>query len=273
MNDVERPAGRIAWPFRAWLWVEVLFGVAAISVVGLDPAHTATRFAWPIEPVVTAAALGGFYLATAPLLVAAALTRRWEMVRVVVLPAVAFTGAELIATLLHLGRFSTGTAPFAVWLASYVLPPPIFLAMYAYHRRGSARTRPERPLPSALRWSVALVGGFLTLDAVWAFVDPTHLSGTFPWALTPLTTRVLSGWLIAIGTLLLSIAWEDDRDRARVASPQLILVLPAVALQVARFPDGVDLGHPRLWFGVALFAFTALVGIILARGSWRSSLS
>ena len=45
----------IAFPLRAWLAVEVLFGVAAVLAVGLAPADTATNFAWPIQPVVMAA--------------------------------------------------------------------------------------------------------------------------------------------------------------------------------------------------------------------------
>lgn len=35
----------IAWPLRAWLLVEVLFGVAAVFAIGLSPADTKTNFA------------------------------------------------------------------------------------------------------------------------------------------------------------------------------------------------------------------------------------
>ena len=59
----------IAWPLRAWLAVEVLFGVAAVLAIGLAPANTKTNFAWPILPVVMAAVLGGFYITSAPLFV------------------------------------------------------------------------------------------------------------------------------------------------------------------------------------------------------------
>lgn len=38
-------ATRIAWPLRAWLAVEILFGVAASLAVGLAPADTK-----PISP-------------------------------------------------------------------------------------------------------------------------------------------------------------------------------------------------------------------------------
>ena len=45
----------IAWPLRAWLAVEVMFGVAAVSAIGISPGNTKTNFAWPITPVVMAA--------------------------------------------------------------------------------------------------------------------------------------------------------------------------------------------------------------------------
>ena len=50
----------IAWPLRVWLGVEVLFGIAAVMAIGIAPADTQTNFAWPIQPVVMAAVLGGF---------------------------------------------------------------------------------------------------------------------------------------------------------------------------------------------------------------------
>lgn len=262
----------IAWPFRAWLWVEVLFGLSAIATLVLRPEETATRFAWDIQPVVTAAVLGGLYLATAPLLAAVALARRWEMVRVVILPAVAFTSAELVATLLHLDRFSVGTAPFAVWLASYVLPPPIFLAMYWYHRRRSGPAPVGEPLPSRLRTALFAVGAFLAVDALVGFVVPSWFTGSFPWTLTPLTARVLCGWLLSVGLLMVSMARENDRVRVRLATPQLVLILPVAAVQVARFSGQVDPGHPRLWVAAAIFAFVTAAGAYLARGDWRASL-
>lgn len=262
----------VARPYRLWLWIEVLFGLAAISVVGVSPDETATRFAWHIEPEVMAAALGGLYMATVPVLVLQAVARKWEMIRVFVLPALAFTTAELVATLLHLDRFSVGTLPFNVWLASYVLPPGIFLLAYIYHQRRADSRTTGSPLPRALQLALLWVGALWTISAIVGFAFPSYFTRSFPWPLTPLTARVLSGWEIAIGTLLMSMAWENDRDRVRLVTPLLMLALPAVGLQVARFAGQVDFGHPRLWIGVALFSFVLVVGVYLARGSWRNSL-
>ena len=260
----------IAWPLRAWFAMEVLFGVAALLSIGRAPDQTATNFAWPIKPTVTAAVLAGFYFSLVPVVVLALLSRRWASVRVVVLPAVAFTTAELIATFLHWDKFSVGTLPFNIWLASYLIPPAVFGASYLWHERHRQVGRPSRPLPPALRTVLLVVGGFLTLDALFAFVYPAWFTRSFPWTLTPLTARALCGWLILLGSLMLSAARENDRERARLASPFLLLVLPALAVQVLRYRHEVDPSVPRLWIALVLFAVIAAAGAGLARGDRRA---
>lgn len=264
----------IAWPLRVWFAAEVFFVGASLLSVGLDPGNTEQGWAWPIEPVVMAAVFGGFYFAVAPVMVLALIARRWEMVRVIVPTAIVFTTAELLATFLHWDKFSTGTLPFNLWFASYVLPPPIFLAAYLWQQRRAAPRGPgDQSLPSGLRTLLVVLGGLLSLEAVVAFIHPAWFTGSFPWSLTPLTARVLCGFLLAVGVLMVTMAIEDDRDRVRLASPLLILVLPAVAFQVARFSDQVDLSHVRVYSGVVLLGLVAACGVALARGSWRDALS
>ena len=264
----------IGWPLRAWFAAEVFFGVAALLSIGLDPGNTEKGWAWPIESVVMAAVFGAFYFAVAPIMILAVFAKRWEMVRVLVPTAILFTSAELLATILHWDKFSTGTAPFYLWFASYILPPPIFLATYLWQRRREAPRSPsDQPLPAPLRTLLFVLGGFLSVEAVVAFVHPAWFSDDFPWALTPLTARVLCGFLLALGALMVTMAVENDRDRVRLASPMLILVLPAVVLQVARYSEQVDLMHFRIYLGVVLLGLVSGCGVALARGSWRDALS
>ena len=99
-----------------------------------------------------AATLGAIYGAsTLFTLMPSVLIKTWQNVRVLVLPGTVFTTVLLIATFLHWDRFSTTVVPFTIWFASYLLPPPIFAAMYWWHQR---RSRPvgadiEHPLPPA----------------------------------------------------------------------------------------------------------------------------
>lgn len=73
----------------------------------------------------------------------AVFVRRWELVRVFVLPGMVFTATKLLVTVLHWDRFAVGTGPFNIWFASYLLPPPLFAACWVWQQRRAkfARTR------------------------------------------------------------------------------------------------------------------------------------
>ncbi|HET6596627.1 MAG TPA: hypothetical protein VFG81_13465 [Anaerolineales bacterium] len=264
----------IAWPLRLWLAVEVLFGIGAVLAIGRDPANSATNFAWPIQPVVMAATLGAFYITSAPLFLLPLFAKRWENIRAMILPTALFSTVQLAATFLHWDKFSIGTTPFYVWFASYLLPPPIFVAAYLWHQRkaGSPTVSSNDPIPSWLHRLLILCGSLLTLIAVLTFFFPGFLIPVFPWQLTPLTARSLSGWLIAVGTIMLWMARENDRTRARLATPMLILILPALLLQIGRFAKQVNWSSPVLWIGFLLFAVVGFCGVYLANGSWREAL-
>ena len=267
-------ATRISWPLRIWFAVEVLFGTLAVLAIGLNPGETKTNFAWPIQPVVMAAVLGAFYMCSAPLFFLPMLAKRWEMIRVMVLPAALFTAVQLLVTVVHWNKFVIGTIPFYVWFSSYLLPPPIFLAAYWWHQRQPATPslNSTEPLPEWLWRMLVSLGITLVVGATLVFVFPQLLIAAFPWKLTPLTARSLCGWLIVIGTLLLNIALENHRTRVRLATPMLFVPLPALLMQMLRFADQVDWNNPVLWAGLTLFATVAFCGLHLARGSWRESL-
>ena len=271
MNSSGTP---IAWPLRLWLAIEVLFGVAAVMAVGVSPAETERNFAWPIQPVVMAAVLGGFYITSAPLFLLPLLARRWEVIRAMILPAALFSTVQLAATFLHWDKFSVGTVPFYVWLASYLLPPPIFVIAYIWHQSKASASSADsnQPLPLWLKRLLVGVGSFLTVAAALVFFFPTFLIPIFPWQLTPLTARSLSGWLTAIGALMLTMSWENDQTRVRLATPMLILVLPVLLVQMLRYAGQVDWGNAVLWIGLILFAVVGFCGLYLAIGNWRNAL-
>jgi hypothetical protein len=252
----------VAWPLRAWLAVEVLFGVAAIRAVFLSPADTRENFAWPIGSVVMAAVLGGFYLATAVPIVCGVFARRWEQVRVVVVTSIVFTSLMLLTTILHWDTFSVGSLPFAVWLASYVLPPPIFAVLWWWHQRRAttAGSDEARPLPPWFRSLCRVNGAAYVVVSTLLFIVPSGLIGRGPWPLTPLTVRTLCGFLIATGVIMLGIAWENDWRRVRLASLMLLVLGPAQLIQLLRFRDQVQWSN--LWLlidGIDFLLFAAIV--------------
>ena len=259
---------------RIWIAIEVGFGVLSLVTISLTPADTQQHFAWPIRPVVTAALLGGFYIAAASFYVLALFARRWQNIRVFIIASILFSSTELLATFLHWDRFSVGSTPFNVWFVSYALPPPLFIAFYIWHEKRAAPIpiRGDEPLPPNLRLGMQGLGGLLAAFAVLAFMLPATVIPLMPWQFTPLTMRALSGWILALGVLLLSSARENDRTRARLISPFFFLLLPAIALEVGRYSSQVNWSHPTVYVGLAVLAVVFAIGVYLARGDWRRTM-
>ena len=262
----------IAWTLRAWLIVEVLFSVGAILTVALDPANAGERFAWNVQPAVMAAVLGAYYISAALVTLLPVFARRWEMIRVMILPTILFTATELLATLLHWSEFSLGSAGFTIWFLSYLLPPPILLGFYLWHERRaqqSANALPSEPLQPEVRQALLHWGSLTALLSIIIFILPQAFIRIAPWQMDALSARVFAGFVLVAGALMISMARENDRSRVLVGVPMLILMFPAVTLQIARFPDQVNFANFALFliYGIMLVAF--VLGVYLAGGDWR----
>ncbi len=105
------------------------------------------------------------------------------------------------------------------------------------------------------------------------FVVPQALIAIAPWTFTPLTARALSGWLLAAGLLMLSMARENDRTRVLFGVPMLLLMFPMVTIQIARFADQVNFANAALFVGYGITLIAFVLGVYLARGNWRAALS
>ena len=270
MMSIRPPGSPIAWPLRAWIGVEIFFGVAAMATIAYEPADSARHFAWPIKPVVTAALLGAFYMSSAWVFALAVFAKRWEMIRAIMIPAILFTFIELVVTFLHWDRFKVGSTPFNVWFASYLLPPPILAACYWWQRGRAIPRTPSNPITQAVRIVMIVLGVMLLAEGLIALFAPQTLIGAAPWTFTPLTARALSGWLVLLGSMLLSVAWENDRDRARIVSPFFLLLPPSVAWQLSRYSGEVNWSHPQIVSGGVVLGVIFLIGAYLARGDWRT---
>ena len=269
------PNLRLSLPLRIWIGVEVIFGVMSLATISLTPANTAQHFSWVIKPVVTAALLGGFYIGAASFYVLALFARRWENVRVFIIASILFSSTELVATFLHWDRFLVGTTPFNVWFVSYLLPPPLFIAFYFWHQQRAAPIpmKSDEPLPSNLRLGMWVLGAPLVLLALIAFILPATAIAIAPWPFTPLTMRALSGWVLALGVLLLSAAHENDRTRCRIISPFFVVLLPAIALEVGRYSEQVNWSHPTVYIALVVLALIFVIGVFLVRGDWRRTMT
>jgi hypothetical protein len=179
-----KPSGTpIALGLRVWFVAEVVFGLGAVLTIALSPTETKKNFAWDVQPAVMASVLGAYYVSTALLFLLPLFARRWEMIRVMILPTALFSAAELLTTILHFDRFLVGTLAFNTWLLSYLLPPPIFVGFYLWQQRRvrpSPPGRPDEPLPADVRTGLIHWGGLLFVLAAGLFIFPEPLIAAAP---------------------------------------------------------------------------------------------
>lgn len=257
---------RVLTALRVWFGIEVVFASFGLISVAYDPVNSAQNFAWSIQPPVTAAMIGGFYLAIAPILILGMFAKSWESLRVIVIPALVFTAMLLIATWLHWANFRHGTPAFWLWYVSYVTPPIAFGILYMLQWRRQHAVTDVQPMSMVFRGLLIPLGLLITAEGVYTFLNPAHFVEGQAFVATPLTARTLAGWMTALGLILLCAAAEGAFERVRIGALFLILALPCLWLQMARFPDQVDWTHPRLLAMGAVLALCSILGLYMARG-------
>lgn len=230
---------------------------AAFFMLWLFPDQTGELFAWAIKPHMTSLYLGAGYLGGSWFFINAILGRRWHRIQGGFLPITSFTWAMLIATFLHWERFSHGKLGFNLWLILYIVTPFLVPALWLYNRRTDDR-QPEASdviLSTPLIWLSRLVGVAVLLFAVVSFIFPTLIISVWPWTLTPLTGRVLAGWLSLVGVGGLAMSFDNRWSTWRMPLESnwiwYVLVLVAAWLNPTDFKPG------------ALIVFSIILGAIL----------
>jgi len=225
--------------------VVVLFLVIAFGILFFLPDQTGTLFAWAIKPHMSSMYFGSAYLGGAWILAQVAVGPRWHRVQAVFPAVTLFTTAMLGATLLHWDRFSLGTIPFITWLVLYIVSPFLIPALWVYNRRTHI-TEPEESdvtVPIAARLIARFIGGSILILVTVCYFLPGLIIPIWPWELTPLTARVLCGWLSVIGTLPFVISfdprWTGWRASFEGIGIAFSLIFVAAVINPAEFKTGI----------------------------------
>jgi hypothetical protein len=235
--------------------------VTAGVILYVFPADTAELWAWPIDPPLTALAVGGGYLSGAVFFVRALVARRWHMMAFGFLAAAVLTVLLLVATVAHWDRFTHDHPAFWAWLVVYLVTPVLLPTLWFLNRRHDpgADGHDGPVVPPNVRRAVGAVGAAQLAVALAFFVHPPLTEGVWPWPLSPLTTRTVSAFLAFIAVLLLSFLVERRWSALRLPVESAALGLALVALGVARSPG--DLTGTAVVNGVFV---VVLVGSVLA---------
>lgn len=274
MTGRHRRRSQRARPLPATRWVAlaiVPFLVVAVVVLFAAPERSGELFAWPIAPPLSAFLLASAYLGGIAYFLAVWSTGSWHRVRHG-MPAVAvFATALLVATLLHLDRFSSNL-PFAVWLVLYATTPVAMVWLLVLQRGHDAGgdDDPEAQVPVAVRVGLAAVGVAALAAGAAALVAPAWVAELWAWQLTPLTARATGAVLTLTGVVNLAMLRDRRWSAFRILFGAQLLSLAAIGVSLVVRRDDLLWDRPLTVPFLALVVVAALAyGAVAAWGEVR----
>ena len=242
------------------------FLVVGFGILYLFPDHTHQLFAWTIRPRMTPMMLGAAYLGGAYFFSRAALARRWHLVKAGFLPVAIFAAILGVTTILHWDRFNHDHVAFYVWTALYFTTPFLVVAAWGSNRRRDPRTvaPDDQTLPMLTRVAMAGLGVVVLAVGAMLFFIPKTAIGFWPWALTPLTARVIAAMFVLGGVGGISVASDPRWSAARIPLESQVITLAGVTLATVFAWPGFWTSNPLAWVfvGGVLASLVAMLGLL-----------
>jgi hypothetical protein len=257
-------SGSALRPFTRRIFV---LGVSLTIGTGIGlyavPGRTADYWAWTIKAPLSAAFFGAGYIGAAITLALGARARVWRDARIVAVLAFTLTSLALVETLRDLGPFAFGDGGLIelvawVWLAVYVVLPPLLLAAFVLQEARTHDDRVERPALTGSRVALGAVGAVSAVIGILLLAPWDALSSRWPWPLPTLPATIVGAWLctFAAGLLWFAIR-EREWSRARVG---IVPMVVPVALDLA----AAGRLHTGLQRGAATAVYLGSLAVVLA---------
>ena len=265
-------------PVTRWVARGIIpFLAAAFLVLWVVPDRTTELFAWTIRPEMTPIVMGAGYGAGVYFFYRVATADEWHRVAPVFLGITTFTWAMAVATVLHWETFNHQHHTFALWVFLYAVTPVLVPAVWAFNRRtdpGSAATG-GLPIPRLVRVVGGGVGLAVTVSAVALFAVPDRMVGSWPWAVSPLTARILAGWFVLFGVVNGAVVVDGRWSAARVLVQSQVVGFALVLVGVVRFWGNFDGSNALTWLVVGGMAVYLVVvsGLYVWMERWSASSS
>ena len=227
---------------------------------------TEDTFAWTVGSGATATVIGAFYWTACVLAYLSYRRQPWVRARVGVPGVTLFLWATLFATLVHLENFhlvtgsTSGRIAGWAWLVIYAVDPVLVtIALVVQRRAGGVDPPRVVELPTFYRAALVAVGtGFAVVGAVMVAVPDVVLDAA-PFPLTPLTSRTIGAWVVAMGIVFVTMAWENDRDRIRPAAVASLVASVLLVIGMVRYWDAFT-------WDASGWVYLVMIGLILAMG-------
>ena len=264
------PTGGLQRSTRAAVGVLLVLAVLNAAFLYLLPARAATGYAWAIRPPISAAFLGGGYLAGVVATALAVLAaRRWRSIQPLAVALVTLSVGLLAATLLHTARFRWGYPPTWVWTGVYALAPVGVVILARRQRAITIRPAIADPRLRLLRVLSLVFGAAMLAGATALFAFPADLGRDWPWPLTTLLAQAIAAWIAMIAAALLWCAY-DLRRTHEAFIPYATLgawCLALLALPALHAGELTRTGAPLLSYLGALIALLALAVLGVTRAT------
>lgn len=234
------------------------FLIVAFVVLYGFPGRTEQLWAWTIRPTMTPMVLASAYLGGFYFFVCALWATRWATLRLGLVSVLVFATLLGVATILHWDRFNHRHVAFWLWAGLYFTAPVLVaLAYLTNQRHARPPERDELRLGRVSRWVVGLTGVAALATGLTMFLSPALMIPLWPWALTPLTCRVV-GAIFCLGLAgiggFVDPRWVALRLMVKVEALMVVLMLGAAFRARGQFlPD-----RPLSWLMLGGFAVILL---------------
>lgn len=257
--------------WASWIVVAVL--VPALVVLWGFPGNTEDLWAWTIKPDLTQIFMGAGYGAGAYFFARTALGQRWHAVSAGVLSAAFFAAVMLIVTVIHWDRFNHGDAPFwaaftfYAWVVIYIAAPFVVGGLWLRNQpTDPRRPEPDDPLlPRAVRRVAQAFSAALGVTALVLLLRPSLAVDHGPWALTPLTARVVGAFTAQVAFGVWLISREERWSSWRVLLQTFLVATVLLFAGVARARGDLETDRASAWIFLAGLAGLAVAILVLYR--------
>jgi hypothetical protein len=231
----------------------VPFLIVAFLVLYPVPTDTQRWFAWTIRPTMTPMVLGSAYLGGAWFFIQVVRAHRWHTVRIGFIPVMLFASCLGIATIIHWDKFNHAHVAFWLWAGLYFTTP--FLVLGAYVRNQTTAPPPtptELRVTTLARTAMAATGVAAVGLGAYLFVFPARAITVWPWALTPLTARVM-GAVLLLGVAGILAAMDARWSSCTVMIDVARIMIALILVAAVRAHDEFDTSRPLTWLlGIGL---------------------
>ncbi len=157
-----------------------------------------------------------------------ATAKQWHTVKGGFIPVGTFATLMGAATIAHWDKFLHAHVAFWLWAGLYFTTPfLIFWVWLSNRRRDAPSTSADLLIPGGVSRIIAVLGTLSVLTGLFLFLVPARAVAVWPWAVTPLTARVL-GAIFCLGIVglgaLFDRRWSSARILLQVAALMLALI-------------------------------------------------